>query len=134
VRIPAMESVDKSHKLPFVYWICVLWSSLQKLFDRTAEAVGVLENVFTDMEVFCRRHPESVPVRQLMAVAAHNLSVECLKSNDVLSALQWAHKLLEIVQFSNVDVPESCHRIIAWAETAQQRIQTLGPKVMRQTE
>ena len=59
LQISGTKHVDKSRRLPTVYYMCILWGCLMKVFQREDEAKSLLENIYDDMEQYCTRHPES---------------------------------------------------------------------------
>jgi hypothetical protein len=117
-----VSSATKTSRLPPVYWICILWGSLQKKLDRAQEGIAVLTNLFDDISTFCKRLPESSSMRSLQAITSHNLCVESINSKNLIEALKWSHALIEITTASHAHLPKKCLKLITWAKNIERNL------------
>ena len=123
MKMPEARHIDKSRRLPSMYYLCVLWGALMQSLGRMEEATALLENLFEEMLTYCQRHPESTGVRKLQAVCAHNMAIVALTANDLYKAFNWVHKLQTILFATHVSFPNRCHQLVQWAEKTQSTFQ-----------
>ena len=103
--------LDKTRRLPSIYWMAVLWACFMKSIQRDEEASSVLITVFEDMHAYVTRHPEASTVRRLQAISDHNLVVGYMAKSDSVNGLKWLAKLREIIRTTSVDLPEACYHL-----------------------
>ena len=115
---------DKNDSLPLLYWVCVLWASMKNVIGRTAQATSLLATAMEDMAIYRTRHPQSISVGLLSAIAAHNLAMGTIAKEDPVGTLNWIHEIQDIVTVTGLDVGERCRALVEWAEDAQQRAQS----------
>jgi hypothetical protein len=130
MKAPKSKQIDKSRRLPSMYFLCVLWASLMHLLGRMDEAKALLENLFEDMFNYCKRHPESTGVRNLQAITAHNLAVTELENGELYRTLHWVHNLQQLVQVSHSSFPKRCQELVTWAQATQAAVEKQQVKGM----
>lgn len=104
---------DKSRRLPYVYWACILWACDRHNAQGTKQ---ILANVFEDIQAYCQRHPACSSARQLEVIICHNLAVISMGEDDFLTAARWSSQLKQILtsEASVIDIPLRCCKMVEW--------------------
>ena len=123
MKLRETKTVNKSRKLPAMYFLCVLWASLMHIVGRNDESSALLKNLSDDMRTYCLRHPESATVRKLQAICLHNLAVSAIAQRNLVAAFGWIHELQDILSGTHVTYPTRCSDLVIWAQTSQTEAQ-----------
>ena len=119
MKLPGTKVVHKTHRVRTMYHICILWACLMYRSHREDEARVLLENIEKDMDQFCTLHTESISVRQLHAIAIHNIALIHMNRNDLDNTRKYIDKLCRVLNASNYAFPEKCRKLVQCATDIQ---------------